>query len=95
MRLHDGLDHLERWSCGAGQSERNLVYEALFAVCECTVFSAYPTLDDRNAPGQLFVLVRNDLVVKVVLEDLRVFGLLYVGALQDAPGYDPGVGGWT
>ena len=82
IRLVSGLEHLETWSASANPAEQNLVYEALFAMCEGSVFAAYSILDDHSEPGQFDVLVRPDLVVKVVLEDLDAFGIVSIGALS-------------
>jgi hypothetical protein len=91
IRLRGGLDQLERWSAAAGQADQNAVYEVLFAVCDGSVFWAYLTVDDRRAPGELFVLVRTDTVVKVRLAETDAFDIVYIGAAGEAPGYERGI----
>ena len=91
MRLHSGLDRLERWSRTAGQTEKNAVYKALFAVADGSVFWAYEVLDDTSRGHEFFVLVRKNLVVKICLHDRDTFGIVYIGSLHSAPDLDRGI----
>ena len=90
IRLESGLDRLEEWSTGADQTEQNAVYEALFSVLDGSVFFAYPTEDDPRRRGEFFVRVRDDLVIKLRLEQPGSFGIAYVGAAAGAPGHELG-----
>ncbi len=91
VRLESGLRWLEEWSDTAGQAEQNAVYQALFAIADGTVSYAYLTFADVHHPGEFFVLVRDDLVIKVVFHDLDAFGIGYIGTLRNAPGHDLGI----
>ena len=82
-RLNVGVACLEKWTETAGQAEKNAVYEALFAVSDGSVFRTYKVLDDVQRPGEFFVLVREDLVVKVNFPRPGTFGVLYIGAPVD------------
>jgi hypothetical protein len=92
IRLESGLERLEEWSGTAGQAEQDAVYQALFAIADGSVSYAYLTYDDVGRPGEFFVLVREDLVVKVVFHDFDSFGIAYIGTIHQAPGHDLGIG---
>jgi hypothetical protein len=79
-RLQSGLDLLEQWSDGASQSERNVVYKALFAVLDGSVRGAYIVFDDVERPEEFVVLVKDDLVVRIHLHGVEAFGVTYIGS---------------
>jgi hypothetical protein len=85
-RLDSGLDRLEEWSRAAGQVEKNAVYEALFAVLNGTAFRRYRILNDLERPHEFFVIVRDQLVVKVNFTSADTFGIVYIGAPTGPPG---------
>lgn len=62
-----------------------MVYEALFAVADGTVRHRYKVLDDVSRNGQFFVLLRIDLVMKISVDPLNTFSVIYIGDLTDAP----------
>jgi hypothetical protein len=88
-RLTSGLEELEKWSCNATQGEKNVVYDALFAVADRSVFSTHQVVDDINRPTQFFVLTRGYLAVKIRIHGFDDFGIVYIGPSSDAPGIDP------
>ncbi len=84
-RLKTGIGCLANWAADASQAEKNLVYEALFAVADGTVRDLYKVLDDVRRNGECFVLVRNDLVVKIGIHPFNTFSVIYIGSAADAP----------
>ncbi|MFM9371427.1 DUF6235 family protein [Streptomyces sp. Da 82-17] len=88
FRLDSGWDVLEEWSRSAGQIEKNAVHKALFAVTDHTAFVDYEILDIVAESRDVFVLVRQDLVLKVRLRDLDAFEIAYVGPVAGAPGLE-------
>lgn len=84
-RLNVGVACLEKWTETAGQAEKNAVYEALFAVSDGSVFRTHKVLDDVQRPGEFFVLVREDLVLKIGMYPFSNFGIIYIGTLDEAP----------
>lgn len=91
LRLGAGLDLLENWAHSSGQVEKNAVYKALFAVADGSVFVTHTILGDASPTGEFYVLVRDNLVVKICLADFDTFGISYVGPLDTAPDLDPGL----
>jgi Family of unknown function (DUF6235) len=92
IRLESGLDGLEEWSAAAGQAEQNAVYKALFSIVDGSVFRTYVTAGDVREPDEFFILVRDELVLKVRLQYPDAFGIVYIGPARDAPGYGLGIG---
>jgi hypothetical protein len=91
FRLHSGLELLDEWAEKAGQAEKNVVYRALFSVSNGSVFRTYKTLDDYKRPQEFFVLLKEDLVMKVCIHHFEAFGILYIGSVAGAPGLDLGI----
>jgi hypothetical protein len=83
LRLSLGMARLEQWAAAANQTEKNSLYKMLFAVADGSVFRTYKVLDDVQEVGEFFVLVREDLVVKVNFPRPGTFGVLYIGAPAD------------
>ena len=88
FRLTSGFKPLDRWSQNASQVEKNVVYQALFAVVSRSVFAQYDVIDDVTKTMEFFVLARCDLTVKIRVHGLDSFGIVYVGPTCDAPGLD-------
>jgi|RhiMethySRZTD1v2_1073278.scaffolds.fasta_scaffold4346606_1 hypothetical protein len=88
FKLTTGLEHLEDWSGGAGQAHKNILYKALFTVPDGSVFYNYGVLRAADNPFEFFVLIREDLVLKISFPDESSFGILYIGPLEGAPGLD-------
>jgi hypothetical protein len=84
-RLTVGAACLEKWTETAGQAEKNAIYEVLFAVSDGSVFRTHKVLDDVQRPGEFFVVVRENLVIKIGMYPFNNFGIIYIGTLDDAP----------
>jgi hypothetical protein len=88
FKLAVGLDQLEEWSDGARQAHKNVLYKALFSVTDGSVFYNYGVLRGAENHSEFFVLIREDLVLKIEFPDESTFGILYIGPLEGAPGLD-------
>lgn len=88
LKLDSGLQHLEDWADTASQTEKNHLYKALFAVSGRTVHHHYGVLTDKENRNAHFVLVREDLVLKVNYSDQDTFDIAYIGSMAGAPGFD-------
>src|SRR5690349_17336665 len=86
FKLDTGLPYLEEWSDRARQGHKNMLYKALFAVTDGSVFRDFGVLQDVEDPNAHFVLVREDLVLKIVYAEPGSFGILFIGPLESAPG---------
>jgi hypothetical protein len=86
LKLDSGLQQLEEWADNARHIEKNQVYKALFAVIDGSVIQHYGVLADKEDPIAHFVLVREDLVLKVTYRGGGSVGIDYIGPLADAPG---------
>jgi hypothetical protein len=86
--ITSGLDLLEDWAVEATQPQKNTVYLTLFAVADKTVFTAGTVIDDPASPLEFFVLAKNDIVVKIRIESMDSFAILYIGPSDAAPGLD-------
>ena len=88
FKLGTGLEQLEEWAGQARQSQKNVLYKALFAVIDGSVFNHYDVLRDALNSWEFFVLIREEIVLKICYTDATSFGILYIGPLKDAPGLD-------
>lgn len=80
LQLVEGIELIDEWAESASQAQRNVMYEALFAVGDGSAFLIYDIFGDPVDRGNLVVSVRPDLVFKVMLrrEDSS-FAVRYVG----------------
>ncbi|SFW72399.1 hypothetical protein SAMN04489730_3435 [Amycolatopsis australiensis] len=84
LQLVAGLEVLESWAETASQAERNLVYEALFAVGDGSAFLVYDIFGDPRDPGNFLIMVKPGLVLKVMVQRAdSAFEIRYVGAAGD------------
>jgi hypothetical protein len=86
MRLHltAGVQVLEDWAESATQAERNVVYEALFAVGDGSAFLVYDIFGDPHDPGNFMIMVQPGLVLKIIVQRAEsAFEIRYVGSRQD------------
>jgi hypothetical protein len=88
FRLTSGLEILDQWAAQAGQNEKNIVHDVLFALTEKSAFAHYQVVDDVTKTLEFFVLAKGELTVKVRVDGLDSFGIVYVGPTCDAPGLD-------
>ena len=84
-----GLDLLADWTAGATQADRNTIYAIMFAVADHSVFTAHMVIDDTENHMEFFVLARNDIAVKIRIDDFDSFAILYIGPASTAPGLAP------
>ena len=82
FRLEDGIAVLEQWAATAHQVHKNLLYKALFAISDGSVFGNYVVFDDANHIGEYSVLVRDELIVRVAVHGLDAFAIRYIGPLS-------------
>jgi hypothetical protein len=78
-RLESGIDVLEDWAETASQSKKNAVYKALFAMQDGSLFRTYRVIDDFQRPNEVFVIVKNDLVMKIRVNCLDAFDIVEIG----------------
>lgn len=79
FRLETGLDILDDWAAAASQSQRNAVHAALFAMVDGTLFRTYRVVDDFQRPSELFVIVKDNLVMKIRINCFDSFGVVSIG----------------
>ncbi|MFC4853180.1 DUF6235 family protein [Actinophytocola glycyrrhizae] len=89
-QLQSGWDVLTEWSDTASPTRRNAVYGALFSMLDRTLFRTHQIVDDPRQPAEFFVAVRDDLVLKLRVNALDSFEVLYVGTWENAPGFEFG-----
>lgn len=86
FRMDTGIDVLEKWADDATQREKNAVYAALFAMTDRSLLRTYRIVDDGLELSEFFVLLRDDLVIKIRVHCFDSFGLVYIGPRDGAPG---------
>jgi hypothetical protein len=79
LRLGSGIDVLNEWTDTAKGPDVAAVAAALFAVVERTVYRRYPVIDDSTQARELVVVVRDDLAVRIRLDDVEKFGIVFIG----------------
>jgi hypothetical protein len=77
--MEDGFDALEEWSETASQSKRNAVYKALFAMQDGTLFRSYRVIDDFQKANEVFVIVKDDLAMKIRIKSVDAFDVVAIG----------------
>lgn len=91
FRLDQGMGRLEEWANTANQVDKNAIYKVLFSVADGSVFRTYKVLDDVHQSQEFFVLVRENLVVKICYHEHDAFGIIYIGPIDEAPDIDLGL----
>jgi hypothetical protein len=84
FRLEAGLDVLDGWADTASQTRKNAVYQALFAMQDGSLFRTYRIFDDFQRPNELFVIVRDDLAMKIRVTCVDSFGIVAIGPFRNA-----------
>lgn len=79
FRLETGIEVLEDWAMTASQSRKNGIYKALFAMLDGSLFRTYRIVDDYQRPNELFVIVKDDLVMKIRVNCFDSFGIVAIG----------------
>ena len=82
FRLELGLDVLEAWADNAPLSMKNAVYQALLAMVDGSLFRNYRVIDDYQRPNEVFVIVRDNLMIKLRINCVDSFGVLYIGPVN-------------
>lgn len=84
LRLGTGIEVLDAWTATASQIDVNAMTDALFAIVERTVYTRYPVVEDSALARELVVVVRDDLAMRIRLDDVETFSVVFVGATEDA-----------
>lgn len=79
FRLETGLEVLEEWAETANQSKKNAIYKALFAMQDGSLFRTYRVVDDFQRSNELFVIVRDNLMMKIRVNCVDSFGIVEIG----------------
>lgn len=80
LRLGSGMELLNTWTDDASSADVKAVADALFAIVERTVYRDYPVIDDSTVPRELVVVVRDDLAIRVRLENVEKFSIVFIGS---------------
>jgi hypothetical protein len=91
FRLDTGLALLEQWAATANEIHKNSVYKALFAVTDGSVFRNYIVFDDRSGSREFSIMIKEDLIMKVRIEDFDSFGIRYIGPVGTPSNLDLGI----
>ena len=78
-RMDNGLDVLDVWAETAGQSRKNAIYKALFAMQDGSLFRTYRVIDDFQHPNEVFVIVKDNLVMKIRINCVDSFDVMAIG----------------
>jgi Family of unknown function (DUF6235) len=84
FRLETGIEVLEDWAETASQSKKNAVYRALFAMIDGSLFRTYRVVDDFQRSNELYVIVKDDLVMKIRVNCFDSFGVVGIGPCGSA-----------
>jgi hypothetical protein len=79
FRLESGSEVLDAWSDTASHSKRNAVYKALFAMQDGSLFRTYRVIDDFQVTNEVFVIVKDDLMMKVRIKAVDAFDIVSIG----------------
>jgi hypothetical protein len=79
FRLDTGVEVLDEWARSATQTRKNAIYRALFAMVDGALFRTYRVIDDFQRPNELFVIVRDDLMMKIRINSLESFDIVHIG----------------
>jgi hypothetical protein len=87
FRLETGLDVLDDWTESASQTQKNAVHKALFSMVDGTLFRTYRVIDDYKRPSELFVVVKDNLVMKIRINCFDSFGIVHIGLPSESAGF--------
>lgn len=79
FRLETGLEVLAEWAETASQSKKNAIYKALFAMQDGSLFRTYRVVDDYHRSNEVYVIVKDDLVMKIRVNCVDSFGVIEIG----------------
>jgi hypothetical protein len=80
LRLGTGIDVFDAWNATAAPADVMALGDALFAIVERSVYRDYPVIDDSAIVRELVVVVHDDLAIRVRLEDVEEFGIVFIGS---------------
>jgi len=78
FRMDSGLDVLDVWAESASQTKKNAIYEALFAMQDGSLFRTYRVIDDFQLLNEVFVIVKDDLVMKIRINSIDSFDIVAI-----------------
>jgi hypothetical protein len=78
-QMETGSEVLEEWTETAGQADRNAVHKALFAMQDGSLFHTYRVVADVQLPNELYVIVKDDLVLKLRVNSRDSFDVVGIG----------------
>jgi hypothetical protein len=84
FRLETGIDVLENWAETASQTKKNAIYRALFAMLDGTLFRTYRVIDDFQRLNEVFVIVKDDLAMKIRVNSVDSFDIVAIGPCGQA-----------
>ncbi len=87
FRLETGIEVLADWSDTAQEAHKEAVHAALFAMLDGTLFNTYRIVDDYQRPNELFVIVLDDLVMKIRVNCFDSFGIVHIGPPTEVSRY--------
>ncbi|HEX6354986.1 DUF6235 family protein [Actinophytocola sp.] len=79
FRLETGLDVLDVWAETASQTKKNAVYKALFAMQDGSLFRSYRIVDDFQKLNEVYVIVKDNLVMKLRINSVDSYDILAIG----------------
>jgi hypothetical protein len=88
LHMDTGADVLATWSETAGQAHRNAVYGTLFSMLDGTLLRTHQIIEDHARADEFYVPVKDDLVLKLRINDGNSFDVVHVGSWAEAPGFD-------
>jgi Family of unknown function (DUF6235) len=91
FRMETGIEVLADWAETARQSDLNAIYKALFAMLDGSLFRTYRIVDDFQRANELYVIVRDDLVLKIRINCFDSFGIVGIGPRDE---FTKRHGGW-
>jgi hypothetical protein len=80
FRMESGHDVLDVWADTASQTKKNAIYKALFAMQDGSLFRTYRVIDDYQRPNEVFVIVKDNLVMKIRVNCIDSFTIVAIGA---------------
>lgn len=79
FRMESGFEVLDEWAENASQTKKNAVYKALFAMQDGSLFRTYRVIDDFQHANEVFVIVKDDLMMKVRVKCVDAFDIVAIG----------------
>jgi hypothetical protein len=87
FRFETGHDVLETWAETANQTRKNVVYKALFALVDGSLFRDYRVIEDFQRLNEVTVVLRDDMTMRIRINCFDSFGIVSIDqteATEDA-----------